>query len=302
MSTINRNLGCFKITADDFGYCHERNRGILDAVKEGVVNSVSVLMNASAVESINDIENIAVGLHLNLTEGRPVAQPCDVASLLDKEGHFFDKLSIAGHIKEGRILRLHADIEIESQIKKFITVFGHTPFYIDGHQHVHILPVIIDSLVELMKKYGIKETRLPKELKIADCYWIEQPRLGFYLEVCRNALEARKYFDRHSISFPNYFIGLSTMSQDMNEKYLSIALNIISEDISRNRVEQKCRLVEIMTHPGYPNQNDNGGCSEKGPDSFSRSLDRKCELEFIKSHIIKDILTDFILQTFNEKR
>ncbi|XP_057294143.1 carbohydrate deacetylase-like [Hydractinia symbiolongicarpus] len=301
MSTINSYLGCFKITADDFGYCDERNRGILDAVKEGVVNSVSVLMNASAVESINN-KNIAVGLHLNLTEGRPVAQPCDVASLLDKEGHFFDKLSIAGHIKGGRILRVHVDIEIESQIKKFMTVFGHTPFYIDGHQHVHILPVIIDGLIKLMKKYEIKETRVPEELKIADCYWIAQPRLGFYLDVCCNAREARKCFNRHSISFPNYFIGLSTMSQDMNEKYLSKALNIISEDISRNRAEQKCRLVEIMTHPGYPNQNGKGGCSEKGPDSFSCSPDRKCELNFLKSHIIKDILNDFIMQTFKEKR
>ena len=34
------------INADDFGYCEQRNRGIVESVQSGVVSSTSLLVNA----------------------------------------------------------------------------------------------------------------------------------------------------------------------------------------------------------------------------------------------------------------
>lgn len=66
------------VTADDMGICEERNQGIVKAMREGVVTQTSVIANGLAAE-----EGVALlkkyglikgrlGLHLNLTEGRPI--------------------------------------------------------------------------------------------------------------------------------------------------------------------------------------------------------------------------------------
>lgn len=45
------------ITADDFGYCAERNRGILDSYKNGIVTRASLLVNGSAVKHACELSN-----------------------------------------------------------------------------------------------------------------------------------------------------------------------------------------------------------------------------------------------------
>ena len=79
------------IVADDFGISMERSRGIIRALKNGVVTNTSVMANGdAAVEAIemaraNGLIGV-VGLHLNLTEGRPLSWPQDIPSLLLQRG------------------------------------------------------------------------------------------------------------------------------------------------------------------------------------------------------------------------
>ena len=63
------------VNADDFGYCDQRNRGIVESFQNGVVSSASILPNADkAFEAVQLSEKygIPLGLHLNLTEGRAI--------------------------------------------------------------------------------------------------------------------------------------------------------------------------------------------------------------------------------------
>ena len=74
------------VTADDFGMCPERDRGILEAHRRGVVTSASLLVTggsvASAVRAASE-QGMQLGLHLNLSEGPPAAPQAHVASLLE---------------------------------------------------------------------------------------------------------------------------------------------------------------------------------------------------------------------------
>jgi predicted glycoside hydrolase/deacetylase ChbG (UPF0249 family) len=73
------------VTADDFGFCSERDRGILEAYREGVVTSACLLVTGSSVEKAVCMAKegeLALGMHLNLTEGPPVSAPEDVPTLL----------------------------------------------------------------------------------------------------------------------------------------------------------------------------------------------------------------------------
>jgi len=92
------------INADDFGYCDQRNRGIVESFKNGVVSSASLLANADrAVEAVQLSEEygIPLGLHLNLTEGRPIQTPNN--SLTSEKGLMRGKFKFREALKNGEI-------------------------------------------------------------------------------------------------------------------------------------------------------------------------------------------------------
>lgn len=89
-------INILKITADDFGYSKERNNGIERAINCGIVNSVSVLVNGSSLDMPQTLltsKGVRIGLHLNLTEGKPVTKNLlSIRTLLDEHNEFFTKL------------------------------------------------------------------------------------------------------------------------------------------------------------------------------------------------------------------
>ena len=92
------------INADDFGYCDQRNRGIVESFQNGVVSSASLLANADrALEAVQLSEEygIPLGLHLNLTEGRPIKILYN--SLTSEKGFLRGKFKFREALKNGEI-------------------------------------------------------------------------------------------------------------------------------------------------------------------------------------------------------
>ncbi len=76
------------INADDFGMSHEINRGVLKAIKKGIVKSVSLLPNFPGTKeaiSIAKKNKLDVGLHINLTHSKSFTNP---KKITDKKGFF----------------------------------------------------------------------------------------------------------------------------------------------------------------------------------------------------------------------
>ena len=77
------------MNADDFGLCGDVTRGILDAHRNGQVSSTTLMVNTpgteEAVEAAAEHPDLGIGLHFNLTEGRPLTT---VPSLVDADGQF----------------------------------------------------------------------------------------------------------------------------------------------------------------------------------------------------------------------
>ena len=82
------------VNADDFGATAGVSRGILEAHRRGIVSSTTAMVNLAPRSDLEaealGLPGLGVGLHLNLTWGRPVSPSDLVPSLVDGEGRIHD--------------------------------------------------------------------------------------------------------------------------------------------------------------------------------------------------------------------
>ena len=80
------------VNADDLAWAEGVNRGIAEAHRNGIVTSTTILANgaafASAVDLVKVTPSLGVGVHLNLSDGKPVSPPETVPSILNDRGEF----------------------------------------------------------------------------------------------------------------------------------------------------------------------------------------------------------------------
>lgn len=274
------------INADDLGYSQERDEGIVHCMRNRLVTSASLMVNglsaktaAASVLSLASDFDISLGLHLNLTEGLPIGSTYD--TLLDAKGQFWDKCSFREAALAGRIDFREVREEIDKQINVFEKISGIRPCHIDGHQHVHIITGVSESLAQAMSKREIDVVRIPIDDNAENCPWLEKDLSEFFKNVLKDSLTAKKVYQENGILFTDAFIGLTTMGSSMTIERLQdllkplIPLSSIAISIPSNSVY----TCELMVHPGY-RTGSKGGCGT-GPDEFSQSADREYEMDIL---------------------
>ena len=137
------------VTADDFNLSAGVSRGIREAHQHGIVTETSVMVNGGdmrrAAEVLTEAPRLAVGLHLNLTRGRPLAPPRVMADLLGHDGHFLGSPQALPPCLRAEAVQA----EFQAQLRTFVQVFGRLPQHLDTHHHVHQHPLILEALLEL---------------------------------------------------------------------------------------------------------------------------------------------------------
>uniref|UniRef100_H2YJR9 Carbohydrate deacetylase n=1 Tax=Ciona savignyi TaxID=51511 RepID=H2YJR9_CIOSA len=200
------------VVADDFGYGFQRNLGILDCYLNQSVSVVSILANCKHTDHAVRLaiqHKVALSLHFNLTEGKPLSCGTDVSSLIDDDGMFWGKPQFWG----GRGY-LYDDIvrELDAQIDWFVDQFGSLPTRVDGHQHVHVHPNVREAFAATLSRRGIKETRLPIEHPSSKPHHTTPAtRVKFHNTVQSESILSADVFDKHRVSYATNFIGLNTM-------------------------------------------------------------------------------------------
>jgi chitin disaccharide deacetylase len=130
------------LCADDFGAFPGADAGILRLVDLGRLGGVSCQVVGGAfgpdAPALRDrAGSVDVGLHLDLAPGRG-----GLAALL-----------LRSHARA--IGRREVSDRIAAQLDALEQALGRPPAFVDGHQHVHQLPVVRDALLDLLAaRYG----------------------------------------------------------------------------------------------------------------------------------------------------
>ncbi len=150
------------VSADDFGLTAGVDCGIAAAIEAGGVTAVGVLANladAAAVARLAaEYPAVSVGVHLNLTTGRPVLPASRVPSLVDATGAF---RPLGEQTRRALLRRLDATElarELEAQLATLVDA-GVPVDHLDSHEHVHLVPGVTGAVVGLAQRSGVRRIR-----------------------------------------------------------------------------------------------------------------------------------------------
>jgi chitin disaccharide deacetylase len=277
------------VNADDLGWTDGVNRGIADAHRKGLVTSASLMANGRAFDSALEVARtnpeLGVGVHLNLSDGPPSADPKQVPGLLNSAGNLENS-------PESLLLRIASrGLEIEeverewdAQIHKIRTA-GVAPTHLDGHKHVQMLPGLFEIALRLAKKHGIRAIRVSHEESklrtVLSSGGDQKTSVVLKQGVQARGLkllarDAREMADHAGLATTDFFCGIAQTGVLTREGV---------EQLLQNLPEG---TTELMCHPGYVD------------DDLRRSAtrlqeSRKTELDILTdAHIRKIVATQGI--------
>lgn len=176
------------INGDDFGMNESCTKAIIRALREGLITDTTMMANgryfdeAVCLAGEYDLTD-RIGIHFNLTEGRPLTQEIGEVPLFAENGCFHRRF-----LREPRELdaseRKAFFSELCAQAER-IRSAGIAITHADSHHYLHTYEVLAPLFAEVCYRYDIKMIRLNrtidtpshpimKEHRIDNRYWREQ--------------------------------------------------------------------------------------------------------------------------------
>ena len=292
-----RSKGIFDFHADDYAISVASSEIILELLKKGLLDSISVIPNMSCFEECMQLFANAEGdisvypkvsVHINLMEGKACLDRTKIPGLVDKQNYF--KLSWGSLLLNNynpftrKKVKEQLTLEMIAQIEKILVVMPKDyVLRIDSHQHTHMIPIVFEALVCAVDKIDrkVEFIRVPKE-----------PIIPF--------LKVKKLW--HTFSFVNLiknvilnYYGRTAMRlvkvRSLEEKALWGVIMTGYMDADRCQklyapmlayAKNKGIRMEVLFHPGSVDENEiTEEYGKRGFISFHRSNGRQVEYNAI---------------------
>jgi hopanoid biosynthesis associated protein HpnK len=239
------------VNADDFGLCESVNLGVVQAHRHGVVTSASLLATGDAFDHAAALARhhpaLDLGVHLALTQTKPLSPPEEISSLVDRSGRFRATWpAFLNRYLRGAIHGNEVETELRAQIER-VRRADITPSHLDSHQHLHMLPGILPIVARLAVEYNIGAIRFPRQTRTVGAWSpLRLPRAlqhAALRSVCRLG---RPTIRANGLLAPDDFRGFSEGG----------LWN--SQSLARTFADLRPGLTEVCCHPGADDSIDEG--------------------------------------------
>lgn len=238
--------------ADDFGLNTSITDAIIDTHINGIMTSTTLMTNMEgtdyAIQKAKEIKSLGVGIHFNLTEGKPLSELSKIPLLIDKNGNFKSNIYQRKNLIYGKEKQKQVEIELSNQLI-FLLDNGIVPTHFDSHHHITGTPLAFKASLAVCKKYKVTKARITnidynysKEFKESWLKKIKRNIITFPKSTIHNfnkkRLRAKKFITPDTKILPYRILPI-----DPNPIIqFSNTLNIL-----------KNGSTEISFHPGYKN-------------------------------------------------
>lgn len=232
------------VNADDYGRSPGVSQGILQAHRDGIVTSTTVMINQPGVEGqLHEAlacSNLGIGLHLVFTAGQPLLPPTDIPSLVDDNGIFLDQHTLWARAES--VSSAHLRSELTAQVKRFAALAGQLPDHLDCHHFAHLYPPFFQVYAELAAQLR-RPLRVPFppgtdfRKAIGALPFLED----FPYDLVRGMIVTNSALLRaRGLAHPDHFISTFFGQEALTLDHLSHLLETLPAGTS-----------ELMCHPGY---------------------------------------------------
>lgn len=231
------------INADDFGLHPLINQAIMQGHRQGCITSTSLMPTGAAFEDAVALSfqtpTLGVGVHLTLVAEKPLLDLSKVKTLVAQNGQFpQEHTAFIRKLMLGQINLNEVYLELSAQIERVVHT-GLMITHLDSHQHLHVLPGIIDVVLHLAEKFKIEALRIPAEpYFFTGGYKADLKRTFGKWGLTFFARNARKKAKKKRLTVPDYFFGMLAGGH-LSRPYLANIIHCLPEGSS-----------EIMIHPG----------------------------------------------------
>jgi predicted glycoside hydrolase/deacetylase ChbG (UPF0249 family) len=222
------------INADEYGFTRHTSRGIVKAHEKGIVTSTTVMINiatATELRLLRKQPRLGVGLHLNITAGKPVSRSRSVKSMIHdrrfRGPDTFDRPRWNSFISRLNVSEVEG--EFRAQVALFEKRLGFAPDHLDSHYHIAGHPKIFPYYSKLAE-----ELRIPARLPV----WYNRKGELHVVPGLAERLRERCGTTDHGCF--RYFC-----TEDAPEDNFIEALKGVKEGVT-----------EFMFHPGFLNEKD----------------------------------------------
>jgi hypothetical protein len=278
--------------ADDFGITDAVSAAIVELFARGTpLKSTTVMINLISGRSAAllkdflggaDAGKFSIGLHFNLTCGRPVLPAGDIDSLTGPDGSLLKFGELVERAGRNELSSSHIAAEFEAQIGAFRDKLGFYPSHADSHKHVHMLPQVFEIVSRGLEKHKIKAVRLTENIS-ADELFTSQ---GVTPEKTARCFEGRlaktgcfySYAASTALSYARMFLGTYSVG--------SLGAETFEKEISGYAGSDS--LCEYMTHPGL--------CDDELKKLSSLLAPRESEFKALKDPRLTEILKKYNIE------
>jgi len=277
------------INADDFGRSDSVNKAVAQAHTKGVLTSATVMANMpaadKAVKIAKKLPTLGVGVHLNLSEGRPILKDARTECLLNNDGLFaYSPVKLALLSTAIHSIRNAIRAELTAQIQWLIDN-GLKPTHLDSHRHIHSFPAIFTIVCELARRFRIAAIR-----------WCFEPK-----HLCRMPWPLTSETGRKKAGLVRTQALINRMQNPHFLKTGALLGVAHTGKIDVNFLKavtlyNPAQTAEVMTHPGLPDDHRNIQQNANPDDADKRQTKllyrQKVELEALCSERTKQYFKD----------
>lgn len=240
--------------SDDFGMNESITDAILETHLNGIMTSTTLMVNMPgfdyAVKKAKENPTLGVGIHFNLTEGKPVSSPNLIPQLLGKNGLFKTNAIQRKNLLAGKEIYKQTYIELKAQLEKMFES-GIVPTHFDSHHHITGVPMAFKASVKVANEFNIEKARITNiDFRYANKY---------------NGSILTK-FKREVLNSPKAIVHKWNKSKLRSDGFKTPDTKILPTRVlplQHDEVEQfiqaltmlKPGVTEISFHPGYMNSN-----------------------------------------------
>lgn len=263
------------LCADDFGLTDGVSRGIVELARAGRLSATGAMTNmpgwvrnAPLLEPLRG--RIAIGLHLNLTVGEPLGSMPNLAP----GGAFPPLKELLAKALSRRIAPEEVRAEIARQLEAFEEIHGARPDFVDGHQHVHVLPVVRLALIREMAARGY-----------AGQVWLRDPSERAGAVMGRSVARGKALIvGALAMGFRECAHAAGFATNEGFSGFAPFDLSVSPARIFESALSHLGRRPLVMCHPGHVDD------ELRGLDPAVES--RPAELEYLMSDAFRDLLKE----------